>query len=411
MNMAYIVNQNTLNVKNPATGEFETIPMFCGESAYQTATKNGFEGTEKEWLASLSSKVINDLETDDNTAALSATQGKVLKTLIDEHNHDDVYYTESEVDDLLSNKLDTSLKGSASGLAELDESGKVLSSQLPSYVDDIIEGYYVEDKFYSDEELTIEIVGEGGKIYTNLLNTNNDDSLYRWSGSKFVPVISGSLTLGETSSTAFRGDLGVIAFNHALSEHAPVDLSDVATTGSYNDLTDKPEEMTGASDTTDGMSGFVPAPVAGSQNNYLRGDGTWVDITPASLGNGYAVCDTEETDASKLINIDGFKVTIGGILSVRFINPVTTAGTKLLINDVAYPVYYRGEEITEGVIGEDDTATFMFDGTNYNMIAIDKVGGGDSVNVTYDEENECIVFESSGSTSKFTVEDETLIIK
>ena len=34
-----------------------------------------------------------------------------------------------------NNKLDSSLKGTANGVAELDSTGKVPSSQLPSYVD------------------------------------------------------------------------------------------------------------------------------------------------------------------------------------------------------------------------------------------------------------------------------------
>ena len=37
-------------------------------------------------------------------------------------------------------KLNSSLKGAANGLAELDSNGKVPSAQLPSFVDDVIEG-------------------------------------------------------------------------------------------------------------------------------------------------------------------------------------------------------------------------------------------------------------------------------
>lgn len=37
--------------------------------------------------------------------------------------------------------------------------------------------------------------------------------------------------------------------------------------------------MTGATDSTDGISGLVPAPVAGQQNLFLKGDGTWGDPT------------------------------------------------------------------------------------------------------------------------------------
>ena len=39
----------------------------------------------------------------------------------------------------LDSKINTSAKGTASGVAELDANGKVPSSQLPSYVDDVLE--------------------------------------------------------------------------------------------------------------------------------------------------------------------------------------------------------------------------------------------------------------------------------
>lgn len=112
----------------------------------------------------------------------------------------------------LSGKLDSNKVGVASGVAGLDSNGKVPSSQLPSYVDDIIEGYYNETdgKFYEESTYTTEITGETGKIYISL-DTNLP---YRWSGSAFVQIPWG-LALGETSSTAYRGDRGKTAYDHS----------------------------------------------------------------------------------------------------------------------------------------------------------------------------------------------------
>ena len=138
------------------------------------------------------------------------------------HTHDDRYYTESEINTKLNSKLNTSLKGSANGLAELDANGKVPSSQLPSFVDDIIEGYLSGGKFYKESAHTTEITGETGKIYIDL-TTNKT---YRWSGSAFV-VVSETLALGETSSTAYRGDRGKIAYDHSQSTHARTDATKV----------------------------------------------------------------------------------------------------------------------------------------------------------------------------------------
>lgn len=110
----------------------------------------------------------------------------------------------------LADKLDTSLKGAVNGLAELDENGQVPAAQLPSYVDDVIEGYLYNGKFYKEAAHTTEIPGEAGKIYVDLATLNT----YRWSGSAFVEI-SKSLALGTTSSTAFRGDQGKTAYDHS----------------------------------------------------------------------------------------------------------------------------------------------------------------------------------------------------
>lgn len=85
-------------------------------------------------------------------------------------------------------------KGKANGLASLDDSGKVPSTQLPSYVDDVLE---------FDQLDQLPKPGESGKIYV-VTSTNLQ---YRWSGTAYVEI-SKSLALGETSSTAYPGDKG-----------------------------------------------------------------------------------------------------------------------------------------------------------------------------------------------------------
>src|SRR5574344_340051 len=85
-------------------------------------------------------------------------------------------------------------KGIANGIATLDSNGTVPSTQLPSFVDDII-----EVSSYANLPTT----GETGKIYVTL-DTN---LTYRWSGTVWTEV-SKSLALGETSSTAYSGDKG-----------------------------------------------------------------------------------------------------------------------------------------------------------------------------------------------------------
>ena len=139
-----------------------------------------------------------------SSESVEMTDGTDLQTKLD------------SIDLELNKKLDEGLKGSLNGLAELDGNGKVITTQLPSFVDDVIEGYFNDSKFYSDSSYSTEIDGESEKIYVDL-STNKT---YRWSGSAFV-VISETISLGETSSTAYRGDRGKVAYDHSQSDHAP----------------------------------------------------------------------------------------------------------------------------------------------------------------------------------------------
>lgn len=107
----------------------------------------------------------------------------------------------------LSHLIPDSEKGAPEGVAELDENGLVLASQLPSYVDDVEEHDSLSD---------FPVTGESGKIYVA-----TDTSLtYRWAGSGYVEI-SPSIALGETSSTAYRGDRGAVAYAHVSDTSNP----------------------------------------------------------------------------------------------------------------------------------------------------------------------------------------------
>ena len=184
-------------------------------------------------------------------------------------------YTASEVGAIAS-----TLKGAVNGVAELDANGLVPSSQLPSYVDDIIE---VADYDH------LPISGESGKIYVTL-DTNKT---YRWSGSGYTEV-SKSLALGETDSTAYRGDRGKTAYDHSqdsgrITAAISSGLYKVAATaqGHIAGLTAvQKSDITAlgipAQDTTYGVvsktaNGLAPQlPNETTTTKYLRQDGTWV---------------------------------------------------------------------------------------------------------------------------------------
>ena len=100
------------------------------------------------------------------------------------------------------------------GKADLVD-GLVPANQLPSYVDDVLE--------YANLA-SFPLLGEASKLYI-AIDTN---LVYRWSGSTYA-VTSSSLALGETSTTAYRGDRGKTAYDHSQATGNPHNLPAAST--------------------------------------------------------------------------------------------------------------------------------------------------------------------------------------
>ena len=150
-----------------------------------------------ETLPNAIAKEVQDRK--DEIAALKSSSNASIKAL--EKKHDDFVAT----------------KGQANGFASLDGNGLVPSSQLPSYVDDVIEVYATYDisetgklsniKLYSDPDHANPITGESGKIYLNITQ-GEPPYQFRWSGTQFVDNNTSSLILGEVTGTAYDGGKG-----------------------------------------------------------------------------------------------------------------------------------------------------------------------------------------------------------
>lgn len=169
---------------------------------------------------------------------LTNDAGYITKSVDDLTN----YTTTSGMNTALSGKVSTSAVGTAGGVAELDNTGKVPSSQLPSYVDDVVDGYYNETdgKFYEESTYITEITGEAGKIYISV----DTDLQYRWTGSAFA-AMGGALVLGETSSTAYRGDRGKTAYDDSQTNKANIGTMANLTTTEKGSLVGAVNELAG----------------------------------------------------------------------------------------------------------------------------------------------------------------------
>lgn len=70
-----------IKILNEQTGEYEELPVARGESAYEVAVRNGFEGTEEEWLESLKA-AIDDSKVSNNTTWSSQKIKEYIDNLI-----------------------------------------------------------------------------------------------------------------------------------------------------------------------------------------------------------------------------------------------------------------------------------------------------------------------------------------
>lgn len=172
----------------------------------------------KTQLDTLNSKV--DKEITDRGSADTALGAKIDKEIQDRTDADNTLKTEltgdiQEVQEALNNFIAT--KAQANGLATLGSDGKVPASQLPSYVDDVVEVYATYDKsatgelsniaLFADEDHTMPVTGEAGKIYLNI-TSGEPGYQFRWTGTAWAPITSGGLVIGEISGTAFDGARG-----------------------------------------------------------------------------------------------------------------------------------------------------------------------------------------------------------
>lgn len=85
--------------------------------------------------------------------------------------------------------------------------GKIPAEQLPASVDDVLQFEGI---------VNFPAVGESNIIYLDTV----ENKPYRWGGSSYIVLTAGA-ALGETSSTAYRGDRGKIAYDHSQSNGNP----------------------------------------------------------------------------------------------------------------------------------------------------------------------------------------------
>lgn len=256
-------------------------------------------------------------------------------------------------------------------LGLLDSNGKVKSEILPSYVDDIVDGYYYNKGFYADNSHTQLLTPEASKIYVDL----SDNATYRWNG-----------------STGASSDYIKIS--------NPIDASVIYT------LIGAPAD--GNFDAS--HHGLVPAPGSNTGDNLkiLRGDG-WASLTTKN-SNSIAINTTTahttelELKSASTSNLGGVKIASTSAISNSSgsIDVKTASASQAGVIKVG-----TGLTITSGVLSTDGQA-------NQNAFSNIKVGSstveadsttdtfelvaGSNVTLTADTTNDKITIAATDTT-------------
>lgn len=175
--------------------------------------------------------------------------------------------------------------GVANGVATLDSSGKIPTSQIPGSYDDVRNGYCYNGEFYSDAEHTNQMSHVDDILYVDI-PTNVP---YRWTGTTYVKTGS-DLALGETSSTAYRGDRGKAAYDHSQQ-----------TSGNPHNVTKSDVGLGSVVNTGDSAT-----PVEGGTTKFTTG-GAFTELAKKvdkEIGKGLSSNDFTNAEKEKLAGIE-----------------------------------------------------------------------------------------------------------
>lgn len=189
----------------------------------------------------------------------------------------------------------------------------------------------------------------------NALQTRDNDTLYfvveqgasngsLYLGNALIATsIDEGLRLEDLIDIAFAGDVKA-------DEVLVFDGSNWVNKNIYDFM---PVTMTGATAEQDGLGGLVPVPVAGKQDKYLRGDGTWEDPTAALTGTVGKLSESLDNTIADLETVIGSDT---GSSMRAVATDVTNAAIANLVNN-APTAFDTLKEIADWITGAHEGST------------------------------------------------------
>ena len=184
-----------------------------------------------------------------------------------------IYTWANDMYDFSPSAIANKIKIKAGSLDIVDANGKIKEQYLPSYVDDVIEGYYSEYAIVTTEPVSFDptcyykydsttqsyVLGSVGDVWA-------DDTWYTDTGAFYDSAST------HTTATKLPDESGKI--------YVDLESNDSYRWGgtTYVKISNPTDVFTGATAVAPGTVGLVPAPPANAQGKFLRGDATWQDV-------------------------------------------------------------------------------------------------------------------------------------
>ena len=175
----------------------------------------------------------------------------------------------------------------------------------------------------------------------------------------------------ETGFSLTTGAVVIIKFTNTNSASSPT--LNVNSTGAKSIMVYGTTAASTSSSTNGWAAGAVQIFVYDG-TNWVRDYWTNTNTTYStySLGIGYGTCTTAAATAAKVVTLTSYSLVKGGIVAVKFTNAVPASATMNINSKGAKNIYYRGAAITANIIKAGDIATFIYDGTQYHLLSIDR---------------------------------------
>lgn len=214
-----------------------------------------------------------------------------------------------------------------------------------------------------------------------------------------ISVTSGKIPANPNTDTKVTS-----VVNH----YAPAEDSSAAISASGGSATQLPTASSGSLiQVVTGLKRDAKGHVVGVTSAGLWSPDSNTTYTNEKLGNGYGTCATAETTAAKVVTLSGYELVKNGFVAVKFTYGLCANATLNINSKGAKSIFINGSVVDATSCKEvlaNDTAYFIYDGTQYHLLGTDRASKAPIVSITRSGTT-FTVTRMDGTTTTFTQQD------